>query len=123
MRWEAANGKPSYADLCIQLMDAAYPIVPGALFFVEGTGQADPGYDGLAFNWGRQMTADLAAYQTSLLRLRASAGDGLASTSAAFQQYPGISDAGLFFEQVLSKPYLSQVGCNNRLSSPAHPQA
>ncbi|KAL0031693.1 hypothetical protein WJX79_001570 [Trebouxia sp. C0005] len=87
VRWEAANGKPGYADLCIQLMDAVYSIVPGALFFVEGTGQYAPGYDGLAFNYG----------------------DGLASSSAAFDEYRGISDAGLFFEQVLSKPYLSQV--------------
>ncbi|DBB06710.1 TPA: hypothetical protein ACH3X1_012211 [Trebouxia sp. C0004] len=87
VRWEAANGKPGYANLCIQLMDAVHSIVPGALFFVEGTGQYAPGYDGLAFNYG----------------------DGLASSSAAFNEYRGISDAGLFFEQVLSKPYLSQV--------------
>ena len=36
-------------------------------------------------------------------------GDGLASTSAALNQNQGISDAGLFFEQVMSKPYLNQV--------------
>ena len=48
VRWEAANGKPGYADLCIRLMDAAYSIVPGALLFVEGTGQS-----GLAYNWGK----------------------------------------------------------------------
>lgn len=53
LRWEAANGKPGYADLCIRLMDAAYPIVPNALFFVEGTAQYAAGYDGLAFNWGK----------------------------------------------------------------------
>ena len=41
------------------------------------------------------------------------AGDGLASSSAAFNEYKGISDAGLFFEQVLSKPYLSQVGVHD----------
>lgn len=52
VRWEAANGKPGYADLCIKLMDAAYPIVPNALFFVEGTAQYASGYDGLSFNWG-----------------------------------------------------------------------
>lgn len=34
-------------------MDAVYSIVPGALFFVEGTGQYAPGYDGLAFNYGK----------------------------------------------------------------------
>lgn len=34
-------------------MDAAYPIVPNALFFVEGTAQYAAGYDGLAFNWGK----------------------------------------------------------------------
>lgn len=49
VRWEAANGKPGYADLCIRLMDAAYSIVPGALLFVEGTGQS-----GLAYNWGER---------------------------------------------------------------------
>ena len=47
MRWEPANGKPGYADLCIKLMDAAYSIVPDALFLVEGTAQS-----GLAYNWG-----------------------------------------------------------------------
>lgn len=52
VRWEAANGKPGYADLCLRLMDAAYPIVPNALFFVEGTGQYAPCCDGLAFNYG-----------------------------------------------------------------------
>ena len=36
-------------------------------------------------------------------------GDGLGSTSAALQQYRGISDAGRFFERVMSKPYLNQV--------------
>lgn len=45
----------------------------------------------------------------SELTLLSVAGDGLASSSAAFDEYRGISDAGLFFEQVLSKPYLSQV--------------
>ena len=52
VRWEAANGKPGYADLCLRLMDAAYPIVPNALFFVEGTGQYAPCCNGLAFNYG-----------------------------------------------------------------------
>lgn len=37
------------------------------------------------------------------------AGDGLATSSAVRNQYHGISDAGLFFEQVLSKPYVNQV--------------
>lgn len=49
MRWEPANGKPGYADLCIKLMDAAYSIVPNALFLVEGTAQS-----GLAYNWGER---------------------------------------------------------------------
>ena len=49
MRWEPANGKPGYADLCIKLMDAAYSIVPDALFLVEGTAQS-----GLAYNWGER---------------------------------------------------------------------
>ena len=48
VRWEAANGKPGYADLCIRLMDAAYSIVPGALFFVEGAAQYP-----IAYNWGK----------------------------------------------------------------------
>ena len=56
MRWEPAGGKPGYADLCIKLMDAAYPIVPGALFFVEGTAQYAAGYNGLAFNYGKSWT-------------------------------------------------------------------
>ena len=47
IRWEAANGNPGYADLCIKLMDAAYSIVPDALFLVEGTAQS-----GLSYNWG-----------------------------------------------------------------------
>ena len=50
VRWEAANGKPGYADLCIKLMDAAYSIVPDALFLVEGTAQS-----GLAYNWGETL--------------------------------------------------------------------
>lgn len=37
------------------------------------------------------------------------AGDGLATGSDVRNQYRGISDAGLFFEQVLSKPYVNQV--------------
>nr|QOL01204.1 putative extracellular protein TR9_013c [Trebouxia lynnae] len=92
VRWEAANGKPGYADLCIRLMDAAYSIVPGALLFVEGTAQS-----GLAYNWG----------------------DGLASTPAALHQYGGISDAGLFFEQVMSKPYLNQVVASPHVYPPS----
>ena len=51
LRWEAANGKPGYADLCIKLMDAAYSIVPNALFLVEGTGQS-----GLSYNWGELLS-------------------------------------------------------------------
>lgn len=56
VRWEAANGKPGYADLCIKLMDVAYSIVPDALFLVEGTAQS-----GLAYNWGERRLA-LRAY-------------------------------------------------------------
>ena len=33
----------------------------------------------------------------------------MGSTSAALKQFRGISDAGVFFEQVMSKPYLNQV--------------
>ena len=51
IRWEAANGKPGYADLCIKLMDAAYSIVPNALFLVEGTAQS-----GLSYNWGELLS-------------------------------------------------------------------
>ncbi len=40
-------------------MDAVHSIVPGALFFVEGTGQYAPGYDGLAFNYGKQAVLTL----------------------------------------------------------------
>lgn len=114
VRWEAANGKPGYANLCIQLMDAVHSIVPGALFFVEGTGQYAPGYDGLAFNYGKLVSSanfmvHVLVCPVTELTLWSFAGDGLASSSAAFDEYRGISDAGLFFEQVLSKPYLSQV--------------
>ena len=95
-------------------MDAVYSIVPGALFFVEGTGQYAPGYDGLAFNYGKLVSSAnsmvrVLVCSVTKLTLLFFAGDGLASSSAAFDEYRGISDAGLFFEQVLSKPYLSQV--------------
>lgn len=112
VRWEAANGKPGYANLCIQLMDAVHSIVPGALFFVEGTGQYAPGYDGLAFNYGKLVSnfiVRVLVCSVTKQNFLSFAGDGLASSSAAFNEYRGISDAGLFFEQVLSKPYLSQV--------------
>lgn len=57
VRWEAANGKPGYADLCIKLMDAAYSIVPDALFLVEGTAQS-----GLSYNWG-ELSSPLSVIQ------------------------------------------------------------
>ena len=81
--------------------------------FVEGTGQS-----GLAYNWGecRDLLCVAACWLNTNVVCHAHlchwcAGDGLASTAAALGQYRGISDAGRFFEQVMSKPYLNQVCC------------
>ena len=52
----------------------------------------------------------ILSHTTGVLPLRCYlAGDGLASSQAVLNQYRGISDAGLFFEQVLNKPYVNQV--------------
>jgi hypothetical protein len=39
IRWEPADGKPGYGPLYLSLMDAVNPILPEALFVVEGTSQ------------------------------------------------------------------------------------
>ena len=39
IRWEATATRPGYGPLLLSLMDALYPIIPGALFLVEGTAQ------------------------------------------------------------------------------------
>ena len=39
IRWEATATRPGYGDLMLTLMDALYPILPGALFFIEGVDQ------------------------------------------------------------------------------------
>lgn len=39
IRWEATPTRPGYGPLLLSLMDALYPIIPGSLFFVEGTAQ------------------------------------------------------------------------------------
>ena len=39
IRWEATATRPGYGALLLALMDALYHIIPGSLFFVEGTGQ------------------------------------------------------------------------------------
>ena len=68
-------------------MDALYPINNNLLFFIEGCGQA-----ALVENWG----------------------DGIATDPSVIQEY-GISSPRPFFEQVITRPYVAQVGS-------AHPQ-
>ena len=110
LRWEAQGNKPGFANLALGLFDAAASVVPGALFMVEGTGQIVPSErtseeaehvcvckplvdfccasaDGMSYNWG----------------------DGLAAQPQVVSQFPGISDASIFFEQVVTKPYANRV--------------
>ena len=39
IRWEPTASRPGYGDLMLSLMDALYPILPGSLFFIEGSAQ------------------------------------------------------------------------------------
>lgn len=81
IRWEASGGKPALKDLYLSVMDAVYPINPGILFFVEGTGQG-----GINANWG----------------------DGFATDPQVISQH-GLSDPNPFFQALLQKNYLNQV--------------
>lgn len=71
--------------LYIAVMDAvhAIPNATATLFFVEGTGQL--GLPGI--NWG----------------------DGFVTDQTIISQY-GLSDPNSFFQTILTKPYLNQVG-------------
>ena len=71
--------------LYLAAMDAinAVPAAANTLFFIEGCGQtAFPG-----LNWG----------------------DGFVTDSSVISQY-GLSDPNPFFQSLLQKPYLNQVG-------------
>lgn len=81
IRWEVSGSLPALTDLYLSAMDALYPIVPNALFFVEGTGQG-----GIQANWG----------------------DGFCTNPQIISQY-GLSDPNPFFQALLTKPYLNQV--------------
>ncbi|KAL3155198.1 hypothetical protein ABBQ32_013138 [Trebouxia sp. C0010 RCD-2024] len=98
IRWEPTATRPGYGALMLSLMDALYPILPGALFFIEGSDQdcgAAP-----ASNWG----------------------DGFASQPEVLALFPtcGISNPGpVFFQPLLSKPYLSQVVISPHVYGPS----
>ena len=74
--------KPALRPMYLNLMDVLFQINSGVPFMLQGTGQAQ-----LA-NWGDGFITDLKTLQT----------------------YSGMSDPNLFFQQLLVKPYLRQVG-------------
>ena len=80
--------------LYLAAMDAIYATPNGAdtLFFVEGTGQL--GLPGL--NWG----------------------DGFVTDRTLIGQY-GLSDPNSFFQTVLTKPYLNNVGVSPHIYPPS----
>lgn len=89
IRWEPTATRPGYGALLLDLMDALYPIIPGSLYFVEGVDQECSG-GAPSSNWG----------------------DGFASQAAVLALFPscGISNPGpVFFDPLLTRPYLSQV--------------
>lgn len=80
--------------LYLAAMDAIYATPNGTdtLFFVEGTGQtAFPG-----LNWG----------------------DGFITNNTLIQQY-GLSDPNPFFQTLLTKPYLNNVGVGPHIYPPS----
>ena len=134
LRWEAQGNRPGFANLALALFDAAASVVPGALFMVEGTGQIVPGES--VFLLRLSLFAYAGPGWTAAVLCRwhviplepdcickplldcccASAGgmsynwgDGLAAQPQVVSQYPGISDASTFFEQVVTRPYANRV--------------
>ena len=88
--WEGGNGKPALGDLYLAAMDAIYPVAPGVVYFVEGTGQG-----ALGANWGDGFSTD-ANLLTS-----------------------GVSDPRAFFKTLGSKPYSKQVVISPHVYGPA----
>ena len=82
IKWEVNGNKPALRPLYLNLMDVLFQINAGVPFMVQGTGQA-----ALA-NWG----------------------DGFITDAKTLATYSGMSDPNLFFQQLLAKPYLRQVG-------------
>lgn len=75
-------------------MDAIYALPNGkdTLFFIEGTGQIGA----LGINWG----------------------DGFVTDASTIQQY-GLSDPNSFFQTLLTKPYLNNVGISPHVYPPS----
>ncbi len=80
--------------LYLAVMDAvhAIPNAASTLFFIEGCGQL--GIPGI--NWG----------------------DGFATDTTLIQQY-GLSDPNTFFQTLLTKPYLNNVGISPHVYPPS----
>ncbi|KAL0048267.1 hypothetical protein WJX82_011434 [Trebouxia sp. C0006] len=99
IRWEPTASRPGYGALLLDLMDALYPIIPGSLYFVEGVDQECSG-GAPSSNWG----------------------DGFASQPAVLALFPtcDISDPGpVFFDPLLTRPYLSQVVISPHVYGPS----
>lgn len=89
IRWEATASRPALKELYISVMNAVYPINPEILFFIEGTGQ-----EGIGANFG----------------------DGFATDPNLIN---GMSNPTLFFDTLLTKPYVNHVVISPHIYPPS----
>lgn len=82
IKWEKAGTKPGLHDLYVSVIEALFKINTGVPFMIQGTGQA------AVTNWG----------------------DGFITDQQTLSDNPGMSDPNLFFQTLVTKDYVNQVG-------------